>query len=55
MKVRVQYAVYEREPHHGKDKDGVILAPFNSKVEADAAAKKWRYVGDNYYVDIYEI
>lgn len=28
---RVQYVVHEKEPAHGKDKDGVILAPFNTK------------------------
>lgn len=46
-----QYAVYEKEPRHGKDKNGVILAPFNTKEEAEKAGKKYGYYGDNYYVD----
>jgi hypothetical protein len=46
-----QYAVYEKEPRHGKYKNGVILAPFNTKEEAEEAGKKYGYCGDNYYVD----
>jgi hypothetical protein len=46
-----QYAVYEKEPRHGKDKNGVILAPFNSKEEAEEARVKYGYGDDNYYID----
>lgn len=46
-----QYAVYEKEPAHGKDKNGVILAPYNTKKEAEDAGKKYGYHGDNYYID----
>ena len=46
-----QFAVYEKEPAHGKDKNGVILAPYNTKEEAEIASKKYGYYGDNYYVD----
>ena len=35
-----QFAVYEKEPRHGKDKDGVILAPFDTKEDAEIAGKK---------------
>lgn len=45
-----QFAVYEKEPAHGKDRDGIILAPFNSKKEAEDAGKKYGYHGENYYV-----
>lgn len=48
---RIQYAVYEKEPAHGKDKDGVILAPFNTKEEAEEAGNKYGYYGENYYVN----
>jgi hypothetical protein len=47
-----QYAVYEKEPAHGKDKNSVILAPFSTKEEAEIAGKKYGYYGDNYYADI---
>jgi hypothetical protein len=47
-----QYAVYEKEPAHGKDKDGVILAPYNTKEDAEQARVKYGYSSDNYYVDI---
>ena len=46
-----QYAVFEKEPRHGKDVNGVILAPYNTKEEAETAGKKYGYYGDNYYVD----
>jgi hypothetical protein len=46
-----QYAVYEKEPRHGKDKNGVILAPFNTIKEAEEARIKCGYSDDNYYVD----
>ena len=46
-----QFAVYEKEPRHGKDKNSVILAPFDTREDAEIAAKKYGYYGDNYYVD----
>lgn len=46
-----QFAVYEKEPKYGKDRDSIILAPFNTKEEAEIAGKKYGYYGDNYYVD----
>jgi len=46
-----EFAVYEKEPAHGKDEDGVILAPFNTKEEAEQAGIKYGYDDDNYYVD----
>ena len=39
------FGVYEKE------KDGVILASFNTKEEAEEAGIKFGYVGDNYYID----
>ena len=45
-----QFAVYEKEPMHGKEKNGVILAPFTTREEAEIAGKKYGYHGDNYYV-----
>jgi hypothetical protein len=49
---RERYAVYEKEPAHVRDKNGIILAPFNTKEEAEIASKKYGYYGDNYYIDI---
>ena len=46
-----QFAVYEKEPAHQRAKNGIILAPYNSKEEAEKAGKKYGYHGDNYYVD----
>jgi hypothetical protein len=46
-----QFAVYEKVPAHGKDKDGVILAPYSSKEKAEQARVKYGYDTDNYYVD----
>jgi hypothetical protein len=51
-KKKEQFAVYEKEPEHGKDNDGVILAPYNTKEEAETAKKRYGYDNDNYYVDI---
>ena len=51
MEKKKQFAVYEKEPRHGKDKNGIILAPYNTKKEAEIAGKKYGYYGDNYYVD----
>lgn len=50
LKMRKQFAVYEREPAHGKDENGIILAPYNSKDEAEAARIRYGYISDNYYV-----
>jgi hypothetical protein len=47
-----KWAVYEKEPAHVRDKNGIILAPFNTKEEAEIASKKYGYYGDNYYIDI---
>lgn len=46
------YAVYEKVPAHGKDVDGIVLAPFKTKEEAENARKKYGYITENYYVDI---
>lgn len=48
---RKQFAVYEKMPAHGKEEKNVILAPFNTKEEAEEAGKKYGYNTDNYYVD----
>lgn len=45
------YAVYEKEPRHQNEKNGVILAPYNTEEEAEQARVKYGYGGDNYYVD----
>ena len=46
------FAVYEKTPAHGNIKNGVILAPYNTKEEAESARIKYGYSSDNYYVDI---
>jgi hypothetical protein len=46
-----QFAVYEKTPAHGKEENGVILSPFNTKEEAEHAMKMYGYDTDNYYVD----
>lgn len=51
-KKKERFAVYEKEPAHGKDKNGVILAPYNTKEEAETAKKRYGYDNDNYYVDV---
>lgn len=51
MVITERFAVYEKEPAHGKDKNGIILAPFNTHQEAEEAGIKYGYYGDNYYVD----
>ena len=43
-----QYAVYEKEPRHGKDINGVMMAPFSTKEEAELARVKYGYNDDNY-------
>lgn len=52
IKKKEQFAVYEIEPTHGKTKHGVILAPYNTKEEAETARKLYGYDNDNYYVNI---
>ena len=47
-----KFAVYERSPRHGKDFNGVIMAPFDTKEKAEEARKSYGYDNDNYYVDI---
>jgi hypothetical protein len=47
------YAVYEKEPRHQNEKNGVILAPYKTKEEAEQARVKYGYGDDNYYVDKY--
>lgn len=49
---REKYAVYEKEPAHGKDVNGIILAPYNTKEDAEEARKKYGYTSENYFVDI---
>jgi hypothetical protein len=45
------YAVYEKEPAHGSQKDGIIMGPFKTEEEAKEAGDKYGYHGDNYYVN----
>lgn len=46
-----QFAVYEREPAHGKEKNGLILGPYDTKEQAEDGGNRFGYHGDNYYVD----
>jgi hypothetical protein len=46
------YAVYEKEPAHGSQKDSIIMGPYKTKEEAKEVGEKYGYHGDNYYVDI---
>lgn len=46
-----KFAVFEKIPMHGKEENGIILAPFKTKGEAEEARKKYGYNTDNYYVD----
>jgi|LakMenEpi03Aug12_release.lakeMendotaPanAssembly.Ray.scaffolds.fasta_scaffold255667_3 hypothetical protein len=50
LKPRVQFAVFEKEPAHGSEINGVILGPFNTIEEAEEKQKKYGYTSDNYYV-----
>ena len=53
MNKRIEYAVYEKTPRKGKDKNGVILAPFKTKKEAEFYKNRYGFNNDdNYYVDI---
>jgi len=47
-----EYAVYERIPAHGSKVNGIILAPYKSKEDAQQAREKYGYNTDNYYIDI---
>lgn len=47
-----QYAVYEKVPAHSSEVDGVILAPYKSKEEAEQAMHEYGYSSDNYYISI---
>ena len=49
--IKEQYGVYEKTPRHGQNKDNLILAPFNSKEEAEQVGKNYGYYGHNYFVD----
>jgi hypothetical protein len=49
--MKKQFAVYEKEPRHGKSKNNLIFGPFDSVKEAETQGKKYGYYGDNYYVD----
>jgi len=51
IKLKEQYAVFEKVPAHGREVNGIILGPFNTKEEALEKGKKYGYYGDNYYVD----
>jgi hypothetical protein len=46
-----EFAVYEKIPRHGKEENGIILAPFRSKEDAEEAMIKYGYNNDNYYID----
>ncbi len=46
-----QFAVYEKEPAHGKEPNSIILAPFDTEELAETARLQWGYNNDNYYVD----
>jgi len=50
--VKIYYAVYEIEPQHGKNINEIILAPYETKEEAELARIKYGYCDNNYYVDI---
>lgn len=48
---REQFAIYEKTPSHGKDKDSVILGSFNTIEEVEQANVKYGYNNENYYID----
>ena len=52
--MRKYFAVFERTPAHGSEENGVIMGPYNTKEEAEAARVKYGYTSDNYYVDEYK-
>jgi len=49
--MKEQYAVYEKEPAHQGDINGIILGNYNTEEEAQEARRKYGYTSDNYYVD----
>lgn len=51
IKEKEYYAVYEKVPAHGREANGIILAPYNSIEDAQAGREKYGYNTDNYYVD----
>jgi hypothetical protein len=51
----INYAVYEKEPAHGSEVNGVILGPYKTKEEAEVSRVKYGYNNDNYYIDTYNI
>jgi len=46
------FAVYEKNPFHQKEINGVILSPFNTYDDAKEAMIKFGYENENYYVDV---
>lgn len=52
--IKTQYAVFEKVPAHTNKPDSVILAPYNTKEEAQFDRVKYGYDTDNYYVDVYD-
>jgi hypothetical protein len=51
---KIKYGIFERVPSHGREPNGLILGPFDTKEIAQEAGEKWGYSGDNYFVDIYK-
>jgi hypothetical protein len=51
-KQKEMWAIYEKEPAHGSQRDGIIMGPFNTKEESEEVGEKYGYHGENYYVDI---
>jgi hypothetical protein len=51
-KQKEMWAIYEKEPSHGSQKNGIIMGPFKTKEEAEEVGDKYGYHGKNYYVDI---
>ncbi len=46
-----RYGVYEKTPQHQGQINGIILAPYNNKEEAEEDRQRYGYNTDNYYVD----
>lgn len=53
--MRKYFAIFERIPAHGSEENGVIMGPYNTKEEAEAARVMYGYTSENYYVDEYKI
>jgi hypothetical protein len=49
--IKEQFGVYEVEPSHGPTKNGLILGPYETLIEAQSASIKYGYSGINYYVN----